>query len=785
MEIKGEPVDLFKEIKEEAVAVEALEVKPEIFYYDKPSELRTYPRVCLICHEEYRSSKSLVEHSIEVHDEPKPFQCQECTYKTERYDLLTQHSKIHVPGGERECPECGQKFAQKYSLEHHRALKHNVEGTQNIVCQCCGDVFKTYQSYKNHKRSNIPMEPVVCTECGKTVGNKTKLYMHMKNSHPTETFTCEHCGWISKTKGAFKTHQLLGCPKNRKADESLICTRPVKKKSQEGGVCDFCSESVENLRLHTLRLHIRVLNEDGTDLFQCCFCDKSFGRKSTLSHHLLLHTGKPVYKCDICSIEYKEKRSLTKHQETSHGVEPTNKKKIEQDDFNCDQCDFMTNSRKKFEIHLSSTHGVKPFQCHLCDFATAYRNNLRIHISNIHEHKTADLSAKLADIGVGKSNAKNWKNFIEKPKKNPEAHEGDRTPKEPHCEKIEEKVQVNIPTVYMHPVVQNNTEEDKSVENSNETTLDELYCTGESEMDDDDDLLKEIKVEVKMEEEKEENVVHMKQEEIFEDEKTIFEPVKSPEMYHLVTPFEKVQCDKCEKAYFTRKQLLRHQNDVHCNTPCVCEECGKEFRMKHLLRKHVFRQHEKRQIEKGDFPCDVCGRIFETRYKARKHRSDHHHPAKCIPCSLDFENRRQLEKHQNREHKKNSCELCGESFVEYKKLKVHLSRSHGVESQETFCGICKENHHNLPVHHFRVHRIMRSPCPACGKMINSESRLKKHLSHNHKEMPLPSTRDLVIAALQYNGVPENKWPGEGENIMQFCYSSINEHQHSGEGVDQV
>jgi len=317
----------------------------------------------------------------------------------------------------------------------------------------------------------------------------------------------------------------------------------------------------------------------------------------------------------------------------------------------------------------------------------------------------------------------------------------------------------------------------------NKTTLDEYDNAGN--IDHDDENLNDIKVEVKIEVgQNEEEDYNVKQEDIFEDEEK--KCVKSPHLPETqIKTSEKFQCDKCEKAYFTKKKLLRHQNDMHCNTPCVCEECGKEFRMKHLLRKHVLRIHEKRLIQKGQFPCDACGRIFETRYKARKHRSDHHYPAKCYPCSIVFENRRQLEKHQNREHKKNSCELCGESFVVYKKLKVHLSRSHGVESQETFCGICKENHHNLPVHHFRVHRIMRSPCPVCGKMMNSEYRLKNHLSHNHKEMPLPSTRDLVIAALQYNGVPENKWPGEGENIMQFCYSSINEHQHSGEGVDQV
>ena len=138
MTTEGETDESVKDVKEEAV--EALEVEQEISHKKKPSGLRTIPRVCLICLKEFMSSKSLLEHSKEVHNELKPFKCQECTYKTGRFDMLTQHIKKHVEGGEQECPECRQKFAQKISLEHHRMLKHNVEGTQNIVCKCCGEV---------------------------------------------------------------------------------------------------------------------------------------------------------------------------------------------------------------------------------------------------------------------------------------------------------------------------------------------------------------------------------------------------------------------------------------------------------------------------------------------------------------------------------------------------------------------------------------------------------------------------------------------------------------------
>ena len=44
-----------------------------------------------------------------------------------------------------------------------------------------------------------------------------------------------------------------------------------------------------------------------------------------------------------------------------------------------------------------------------------------------------------------------------------------------------------------------------------------------------------------------------------------------------------------------------------------------------------------------------------------------------------------------------------------------------------------------------------------------------HCWRKHTELPVPGLRDLVIAALQHNAVPEDRWPEEEENIFQFCW----------------
>ena len=659
--------------------------------------------------------------------------------KTESYDLPTKNNKTH------ECPECGTRFTQSVTLEHHRVTKHNVEGTKNIVCQCCGDVFKTYLSYKNHKRNNKPKEPVDCTVCGKTLDNKAKLYTHMRNTHPTETFTCEYCGKVVKTKNALKNHQILACPKNPIKD---------KPKSQGNDFCELCSSNVENRRLHILKEHVKTVEVNGIDMFQCCFCDQSFGRKSSISHHLLLHTGKPIYRCEVCSIEYKEKRSLTKHLEISHGIEPTNKREVSTNGlYSCNQCEYKTTAKNQFTRHLL-VHGSKQYKCDLCNFATVHKSNLTIHKGKVHDNKFNEP----AKHGYDKINSVNgtvsWdsQNVI-----NSEPSMETNTNKIKDSYDREEHIEQMDPFLDIKEEISSSDGDE-----IDDSKIDNIQSKSEQ-------LLR-----FKTEEDEQNNAIfplhfldysHNGNEEDSEDTATIsndkkqkkktrksaypcqecnqiFDSAKKlSDHKHYYHKHEEVKCDQCEKTFDCKRKMLKHKNRFHSDA-AQCEECGKEFKLRYLLRRHVLMYHKN---EIGSFPCEACGLIFDRKDK--------------------------VQRHQQSKHNKRTCELCGESFEEMKHLIVHRSRQHGIEAKEFLCEICNQYYDNVAVHHFRTHRVMRSPCLVCGKVINSEARLQKHIRNSHKDVPAPATRELVIAALKYNGIPEELWPGEDVNIMQFCLSS--------------
>ena len=761
------------ELKEE-YGDEVLENKDEIMEPYKPSEPKSICRVCTICQEVLSNSFALLDHSIKVHNEHKPFNCQLCDYKADTLYKLRKHKdNKHVKTAIYACTECEKSFKEYRTLEYHRVTKHNVEGTQNIVCQCCGEVFKTVKHYHYHKRSTrqTPVDPVACTVCGKIMKNNAKLLLHMKTTHPTETFTCEYCGKVSKTKWALKNHQILGCSKNTKANIVDVKVQQEELLSQESELCKACAKYVKNLRLHILNEHSRVIIENGLEMFQCIFCDKSFGRKSSLSHHLLLHTGKPVYKCDICGIEYKEKRSLTKHLEASHGVEPTNRKVLaENGPFKCDQCEFTTEVKKKLDRHLVC-HGDKQYQCDLCDFATAYKSNLLIHKGKTHEKE------KFTSVTQNQSTEKFKTESIKKT--DPLVNiEDDIKNESDEDVNIKQEIDDDMYELFEQDLEVNEKEykfddsEEKFVQNK-ATSPCGTFCevckknfNTRFELNTHISNNHEIREDEKIGLTKKETEFHSifgnrdnihndsaeQQANNYEKKKSdhpcpfcnmVLETSKKlsdhKQYYHKP---ENVKCDECGNSFDCRKKLLNHKNRFHSN-PVQCDECGEEFKLKYMLRRHIIRYH---QIGKDMYPCETCGEKFDRK---------------------DL-----VQMHKRRKHNKISCEHCGESFRDTQYLTVHQMRQHGIDrSEKNFCETCNQSYVNLPKHHFEKHRVMWCPCPQCGKLIGSEYRLKRHIIHNHVEFVCPSTRDMVIAALQHNGVPEDKWPGPEEDIIKFCMAS--------------
>ncbi len=79
---------------------------------------------------------------MRMHEEDKPFHCNQCSLSFNLEHNLRLHEATHNTDSP-ECPECGKKFSRLAGLKAH-ILLHEKEET--MICGECGDEFNTQVS---------------------------------------------------------------------------------------------------------------------------------------------------------------------------------------------------------------------------------------------------------------------------------------------------------------------------------------------------------------------------------------------------------------------------------------------------------------------------------------------------------------------------------------------------------------------------------------------------------------------------------------------------------------
>ncbi|XP_067621083.1 zinc finger protein weckle-like [Eurosta solidaginis] len=187
-----------------------------------PEEKKIFP--CPQCEGKFQTKDYVTKHIKFVHEDVRPFICEECGEAVRTETTLREHMLIHTDYAPFECDVCKKGFKNQYRLKNHKEMhssdKHictecglqlNSRVTLNrhmLVhsdvmrhkCDYCGRAFKRAKTLKNHLILHSGLKPYSCDFCERTFATGANCRTHKRKTHPEELAALEAAGCKAYTK---------------------------------------------------------------------------------------------------------------------------------------------------------------------------------------------------------------------------------------------------------------------------------------------------------------------------------------------------------------------------------------------------------------------------------------------------------------------------------------------------------------------------------------------------------------------------------------------------------
>lgn len=203
---------------------------------------------------------------------------------------------------------------------------------------------------------------------------------------------------------------------------------------------------------------------------------------------------------------------------------------------------------------------------------------------------------------------------------------------------------------------------------------------------------------------------------------------------HMNTHFSKFICECCGKGFATQQRKYSHIR-LHKRGQFPCNICGKLFPCLNTRVNHISKEHQSNKRYK----CPVCQEKFISYDSRMKHLKSVHHEKtatySCSFCSKQFDLSSYRTAHIKREHLKElnyMCTVCGKKFFRRFELTEHMVKHNGERIFQ--CDICKKSYARRKTlrEHLKIHNNdCRFKCSICNRSFIQNSTLKRHmLIHN-------------------------------------------------------
>ncbi|XP_036028772.1 zinc finger protein 142 isoform X2 [Onychomys torridus] len=626
--------------------------------------------------------------SEKFHFEQGKFHCSSCTFLCSRLSSITSHvtegcrgersrgrkrgrPKTHpvvLPLNNGDSALLNSGSTESSPGDRDTAVAQKQKGAL-FSCPTCPFSCQQERTLRTHQSQGCPLESrdLHCGLCPFVAPAAAALRLHQKRRHPTGAPTsgprpllqCGDCGFTCKQSRCLQQHRRLK-HEGVKPHQCPFCDFSTTRRyrleahqSRHTGVgripCSSCPQTFgtnSKLRLHRLRVH------DKTPTHFCPLCDYSGYLRHDITRHVnSCHQGTPSFSCSQCEAQFSSETALKQHALRRH-PEPTHPSpgcpvEATEGPLHCSHCGLLCPSPASLRGHTRKQHPrlecgacqeafpSRPaldehrrqhhfsHRCQLCDFAARERVGLVKHYLEQHEETSAAPSG-------GDSNASQpslccpFCDFACRHQlvldHHVKGHGGTRLYKCTDCAYTTK----NRQKITWHSRIHTG-------EKPYRCHLCSYACADPSRLK-----------------------YHMR---IHKEERKYLCPECGYKCkwvnqlkYHMTkhTGLKPYQCPECEYCTNRADALRVHRETRHREARAfMCEQCGKAFKTRFLLRTHL-RKHS----EAKPYVCNVCHRAFRWAAGLRHHALTHtdRHPFFCRLCSYKAKQKFQVVKHVRRHH---------------------------------------------------------------------------------------------------------------------------------------
>ncbi|XP_015440936.1 zinc finger protein 142 isoform X1 [Pteropus alecto] len=539
------------------------------------------------------------------------------------------------------CPTCPFSCQQERALRTHQTRGCPLEQSRELHCGLCSFTAPAAAALKLHQKrrhptvasARSPRPPLQCGDCGFICKQSRCLQQHQRLKHEgVKPYQCPFCDFSTTRRYRLEAHQ-----------------------SRHTGVgripCSSCPQTFgtnSKLRLHRLRVH------DKTPTHFCPLCDYSGYLRHDITRHVnSCHQGTPAFACPHCEAQFSSETALKQHALRRHpepiAPAPGSPAEATEGPLHCSRCGLQCPSPASLRGHTCKQH--PRLECGACQQAFPNRPALDEHRRQQHFSHRCQLCDFAARERVGL--VKHYLEQHEETSTVTAASDGDGDAGQPslHCPFCDFVCRHQL--VLDHHVKGHGgtrlykcTDCAYSTKNRQKITWHSRIHTGEKPYHchlcpyacADPSRLK----------------YHMR---IHKEERKYLCPDCGYKCkwvnqlkYHMTkhTGLKPYQCPECEYRTNRADALRVHQETRHQEARAfMCEQCGKAFKTRFLLRTHL-RKHS----EAKPYVCNVCHRAFRWAAGLRHHALTHtdRHPFFCRLCSYKAKQKFQVVKHVRRHH---------------------------------------------------------------------------------------------------------------------------------------